>query len=725
MRNNIIHLGTRIFILLFALILVAKLALAQEVLKPLKTNFPIVIDGVLDEEVWQNTPMITGFKTFKPDYEMDMGFRTKVYMANDEDNIYFAFIAHDDPNKIKTSVAARDKIRDDDWVVVYLDTFNDQQTLYSFYVNPSGIQMDGKLAAGRDDFGIDMVWYSAGKITDEGYVVEIKIPFKSIRYRNDDLVVMGIIYGRKISRFSVEGTYPPLDPAQGSNLLTQMQQIQYRGVNKFTLLEILPGVTYTNRAIHQEGELKTDINKAEVSLTAKYGITSDLVLDATINPDFSQVESDAGQIDINQRFAIFFPEKRPFFLEGNETFNFAETGRRDAVRSIVNTRTIVSPLTAVKLTGKFGGPRNTIASIYALDEVPPDEVVNGVKNAKIGVFRYKRSFKDDSYLGAVYTSRKLNGHFNRVAGIDGQIRLSKSSTLEAHYLRSYDRDSAEMDVTKDYSAKFGYSRRTRKMTYGASFADISDFKSDVGFVTRTETQRANIFVSPKIYFEKKLLKRIDPILSATYLYDKPSALYEYSYWVNMRFILIRNSNLSLSYNAKNEIFLDQKYNRNNFRSSFSSQITKRIFFNISYGQGNKIFYSSDDPYQGYGSDASASLNLQVSDNFNSEWRYKYSDFFRTSTDEKSYDFSIIRSKNTYQVNKYMFFRLIVEYNSFKEELSSDFLASFTYIPGTVVHMGFGSLHKNTMWENLEYVPGENLIQIQKGFFFKASYLFRK
>ena len=718
------QLGTRIFILLFTLILVSKFARAQEALKPVKTDSPLIIDGVLDEEIWQNTPMITGFKTFKPDYEMDMGFRTEVFMANDEDNLYFAFIAYDEPNKIKTSVAARDKIRDDDWIVVYLDTFNDKQTLYSFYVNPSGIQMDGKLAGGRDDIGIDMVWYSAGNITDEGYVIEIKIPFKSIRYRNDDPVVMGVIYGRKISRFSMEGTYPPLDPAKGANLLIQMQQIQYGGVKKFTLLEILPGVTYTNRAIHQDGELKTDINKAELSLTAKYGITSDLILDATINPDFSQVESDAGQIDINQRFDIFYPEKRPFFLEGNETFNFAETGQRDAIRSVVNTRTIVNPLTAAKLTGKVGA-RNTIASIFALDEVPPDEVGDGAKNAQVGVFRYKRSFKDDSYLGAVYTSRQLNGHFNRVAGLDGQIRLSKSSTLEAHYLRSYDRDSTEADVTRDYSAKVGYSRRTRKMTYGASIANISDFKSDVGFITRTETRRANVFVSPKIYFEKKLLKRIDPIFSATYLYDKPSALYEHSYWTNLRFTLIRNSSLSLSYNVKNEIFLDQKFNRNNFRSSFSSQITKRVFFNVSYGQGNKILYSSDDPYQGYGSDASASLNLQVSDNFNSEWRYTYSDFFRTSTEEKDYDFSIIRSKNTYQVNKYLFFRLIVEYNSFSEELASDFLASFTYIPGTVVHIGFGSLYKNTRWENQEYVPSNNLMHIQRGFFFKASYLFRK
>lgn len=697
--------------------------LAQESLTPMKTDTPPVIDGVLDEEIWQNAPMISGFKTFVPDYEKDMDQKTEVYMAYDEDNLYFAFKAFDDPEKIKTSIAARDKIRDDDWICINLDSFNDHQSLYGFYINPNGIQMDSKFSAGRDDYGIDMVWYSAGQINEEGYFIEVKIPFKSIRYRNEDIVKMGVIFERKISRLSIQGSYPPLDPEMGLNFLMQTKRMDYEGIRKFKLIEVLPAVTYTNSSSHQEGALVNDINSLEAGLTVKYGITSELILDATINPDFSQVESDVGQIDINQRFAIFYPERRPFFLEGNEVFNFAETGRRDALRSVVNTRSIVNPFLAGKLSGKIG-PRNTIASIVALDEIHPSEVNGGEEMAKVGVFRYKRAFKGDTYIGGVYTSRELNGYFNRVAGLDGQIRITKSSTIEAHFLGSFNKDSINAPVENDHSIKIGYSRRTRNSSYGLSFGDISNFKTDVGFVTRTDARRYNGYFSPKFYFDHDVVKRFEPFLSVTYLLDLPSGLYEHSYWLNASLSLIRNSRISASYNLKNEVYLGELFNRNTFRSSVSSQITKRIFFNISYNYGNKIFYS-ESPFQGIGADISGNLNLQINNNFNSEWRYTFTNFFNKSTNEKEYDYSIIRSKNTYQVNKYLFFRVILQYNTFREQLDTDFLASFTYIPGTVVHLGYGSVYTNTKWNVDEYIPGDHLIETNRGFFFKASYLFRK
>ncbi len=717
-----IRLNIKITIFLIAFLALAGSANSQDGLLPSKTDTKPTIDGILDEPMWQDAPMVSGFKTFMPDYEKDMGHKTEVYMTYDEDNLYFAFKAFDDPVKIKTSIAARDKIRDDDWICINLDSFDDHQALYGFYVNPSGIQMDSKFSAGRDDYGIDMIWYSAGQINNEGYFIEVQIPFKSIRYRNGDVVNMGVIFERKISRLSMQGTYPALDPQMGTNFLMQTKRMSYKDIRKFTLLEILPAVTYANRSTHQEGSLQNDIDRFELGLTAKYGITSDLILDATINPDFSQVESDAGQIDINQRFAIFYPERRPFFLEGNEVFNFAQTGRRDAIRSVVNTRTIVNPFVAGKLSGKIG-PRNTIASIVALDEII-DAPEGSEKMAKVGVFRYRRAFKGDTYIGGAYTSRELDGYFNRVMGFDGQIRLTKASTIDAHYLHSFDKDSITAPVQDDHSFKVGYSRRTRNMSYGLSFADIGDFKSDIGFVTRTETRRYNGYISPKYYFDGNFLNRIEPILSVTYLLDKPSGLYEYSNWFNLSFSMIRNSRISVSYNLKNEVFLNELFSRNSFRSSISSQITKRIFFNVSYSHGDKIYYS-DTPFQGEGTDVSTNLNLQVSDNFNSEWRYTFTNFSNKSTEVKEFDYSIIRSKNTYQVNMYLFFRVILQYNAFRDQLDTDFLASFTYIPGTVVHLGYGSVYNNTKWENQEYVPGDHLIETRRGFFFKASYLFRK
>jgi hypothetical protein len=682
------------------------------------------IDGVMDDEVWANAPMVTGFKTFVPDYSKEMEEKTEVFMAHDEENLYFAFKCYDDPDKIKTSISARDRISADDWVCVNLDSFNDQQTLYGFYVNPSGIQMDSRYASGRDDPGIDMVWYSAGNITDEGYVVEIQIPFKSIRYQNGDPVEMGVIYERKITRLSTQGTFPALDPQKGMNFLIQGHAIQYRGVKDFNLLEVLPAVTYSNRKVAEEGNLTQDVDKADLSISGKYGITTDLILDATYNPDFSQVESDAGQIDENQRFALFFPERRPFFLEGNEIFRFAGVGHRDPVRSVVNTRSIVNPRAAGKITGKIG-TKNTIGTIVALDEIHPDEVLGGEEHAKVGILRYRRSFKEDSYLGAVYTNRTINDSFNQVLGADAFIRLNQSSNLEGHYLTSFTRDTTNADIRTDYAFVGQYSYRNRKLSTGFTLIDLSnDFQSDVGFITRTAVTQLKIYFSPKIYPTQSIVKRIDPLLYVSYSYDKPSEAFEYSYYVNSKFVLPLNTDISIAYNWKTEIYLAETFNRNSFRINAGSQLTKRVNLKLSYGYGSKIRYE-DDPYQGYGSDASAGLDLQLSNKFNSRWTYIYSDFFRESNNEKIFDYGIIRSRNTYQFNQYLFFRIILEYNSFRERMTTDFLASFTYIPGTVVHLGYGSMYEKVRWNQAEYVEDDNFDEMVRGFFFKASYLFRK
>ena len=153
-------------------------------LKPLRTDTPPVIDGVLDDPVWTQAPSETGFKTWRPDFGKDMHEKTVVYYAYDRENLYFAYRCYDsEPSKIKASITARDTINQDDWVCLNLDTFNDQQSLYALYVNPLGIQGDSRFEGGQEDFTVDVVWYSAGRIDAEGYTIEIRIPFKSIRYR--------------------------------------------------------------------------------------------------------------------------------------------------------------------------------------------------------------------------------------------------------------------------------------------------------------------------------------------------------------------------------------------------------------------------------------------------------------------------------------------------------------------------------------------------------------
>lgn len=279
-------------------------------LRPIFTEEAPIIDGVLNDHIWTVAPQVSNFKTFIPDFGKDLSEKTIVYMAYDKNNLYFAYKCYDrEPEKIKATITNRDNIFNDDWICINLDTYNDHQTLTAFYVNPLGIQGDSRYSNNVEDGSSDFVWFSGGQIDEDGYTVEIQIPFKSIRYNSGKEVEMALFFERKINRRSEQGSFPALNPDKGMSILTQLNPIIYEGVGKQSFLEILPAVTYNNQSSLHNGEFKNDMKEAAASMTIKYGITSNLILDATYNPDFSQIEADAGQIDVNLRSNLYFAEK--------------------------------------------------------------------------------------------------------------------------------------------------------------------------------------------------------------------------------------------------------------------------------------------------------------------------------------------------------------------------------------------------------------------------------
>lgn len=713
-----------LLVLSFLILFFPQSSLAEEKLQPLipfKTDTPPVIDGKLDDEAWQKAPKETGFKTYHPDYNIDMVEKTVVYYAYDRENLYFSFRCFDSqPDKIKASVTSRDHIHSDDWICINLDSFNDQQSLYALYCNPLGIQGDSRFEGGQEDFSVDVVWYSAGRIDDEGYAVELKIPFKSIRFSHKNPVEMGVIFERKISRHTEAGTYPPLDPAQGPNFLTQTRTLIFHDIMHYTLFEVLPAVTYSQGSALEEGNLTMEKGMGDVSLTAKYGITSHLILDGTLNPDFSQVEADAGQVDFNLRYALYFPEKRPFFLEGLEKFNFGGAYDGDPLGAVVHTRQIVDPLVGVKLNGRVG-KKNTIASIYALDELPEEEAED---YAHFGIFRYKRSLAQDGFLGGFYTSRERKSGFNRVFGLDGQLRINKSSTLGYHAFLSQTKLNEVSSRDDGYALSLHYFSMTRNWVVQLGLQDIdADFQTETGYFTRTGLTRFRSGLLRMLYPRSKVIKRIDPMVHSIQIRDKFSGLYETYNSLDLRLLLLRDSYILAGYRYSTEVFLAERFNTSGARITASSQFTKKLSISLSYRNGQKIRYIID-PYQGRGNDASAVLTYLPSEKLHLNLSLIYSDFFRDSDSTKEYDYIIIRSRNIYQMNKYLFFRGIVEYNSFRKRLMTDFLASFTYIPGTVIHIGYGSLYEKIRWENGGYVDSDRFYETKRGLFFKASFLWR-
>lgn len=691
-----------------------------EAVRPFFTDKPPSIDGILDDPLWESASRVSGFKTWYPDYGKPMQDDTVVYMAYDRSNLYFAFRCYDSqPGTVKSSVTSRDNIHPDDWIGINLDTFFDQQSLHVFYCNPVGIQGDSRFEGGHEDHTVDMVWYSKGQIDKRGYTIEVRIPFQSIRFSGSKQVSMGVIFERKINRLSEIGTFPPLDAQQGPNFLTQTMPLLYAGVDPGPLVEVIPAATYSRRHEYEQNRLAPLGGETNLSLTAKYGISSDLILDGTINPDFSQVEADAGQVDFNQRYALFFPEKRPFFLEGLEKFNFAAAHSGDPLAEVVHTRNIINPLAGFKLNGK-AGKKDTLAAIYAMDEIPY-ETENPY--AHFTVFRYKRALAQDGFLGGFYTGREREQGSNRLLGMDGLLRLNPSSQAGFHlfYTRTQEQDRP---VDQGHALGLNYAYTTRNWMLVLGMQDIGqDFKTETGYLTRTGLTRFRSGAIRMLYPKSGFIQRIDPMVHSIHLRDKFSGLYETSNSLDIRLIMQRNSTLLLGGRYSTEIFLGKRLNTSGMRIIAQSQLSKQFSIHTSYQYRNKIRYVLN-PYPGSGQDISAEAVYLPTPNIHLELGLTYSDFTRRSRRIKEYDYLILRSRTTYQVNRYLFFRGIVEYNSFRKEILADLLASFTYIPGTVIHLGYGSLYQQFRSpDGFERAPLQ-YYEIRRGLFFKASYLWR-
>ena len=333
-----------------------------------KFEKPPVIDGNLNEAVWQSAAVLKDFYQIDPGDNTAPSKPTEVLLGYDSKFLYIAFRAFDEPDKIRSTVAKRDNIFSDDYVGFYLDTFNDQRRAFEIFFNPLGIQGDGLLTEGRgEDFSIDLLLESKGIIGPNGYTVEVAIPFKSLRYEAGKGKLWGAHFFRRIQRFNRElDSWMPFSRSIDSNLSQAGHLTGLEGISAERTLELIPSLTVsqsgrfvrsfgvfpdTAAALTDPGRIVNDPVTLEPGLTAKFTPSSALTLDLAINPDFAQVEADQLVVTTNQRFPIFFAEKRPFFLEGIDIFQ--------TPISAVHTRSIVDPDIAVKLSGKRG--RNTLA----------------------------------------------------------------------------------------------------------------------------------------------------------------------------------------------------------------------------------------------------------------------------------------------------------------------------------------------------------------------------
>ncbi len=515
-----------------------------------KVNEEIVLDGELNEPFWANaTKVELGYET-RPAENQTAKVKTTAYIVENGSSILLAFVAEDpNPEAILASLKDRDTIWADDMVGFKIDTFNDKRKAYNFFVNPLGIQMDSVEddVTSREDISWNAIWYSEGKLTDSGYQVEIEIPFKVLRFPNTQgKKDWGIDFMRFYPRdYQYRLAYNQVDRAQSCSVC------QIGSISGFENIESGNNLEVTPYASGQRSDSRDPVNAPEWQngdfefdggVDVRWGVTDNSVLNATINPDFSQVESDAIQLDVNQTFALFFQERRPFFLEGADYFS--SNGF-----NLLHTRNIADPDWGVKYTGKTDS--HSYAVLAASDNstsflLPGAQSSNlaSSENFESNAFagRYSYDIGEKSQIGGMITHRSGDDYSNTVASVDGKYYITDEDVIRYQLIHTDTDDSDELvSTSEEYDTGFGYAlsyhHNGRNWSWRASRQELDeDFRADLGFINQSGLSRDVLGAGYTWHGEEG--DSFDRIhlggdVDQTYDYTGQKLEQESEFWVNM------------------------------------------------------------------------------------------------------------------------------------------------------------------------------------------------
>ena len=702
-----------------------------------RTATPPNIDGVLDDAAWaQVAPMPTGdWVSYNPNRgdRMPDAYRTDVRIAYDDRNIYFAFHCFDDePDRIRTNVAKRDSAFNDDWFAFSLDSAGTGQTAYHLFTNPSGSQMDAlNTSASGEQFDADMVWFSAAKTTADGYIVEVQVPLQTLRFSGGENVQMGLVFFRKVSRIGVSYAWPEMLPGQW--VFDRPAHLTFSNLKPRRLVEVLPSVTYNvsqERASSDRWAAADD--KYNVGASGKFGITSGITLDGTINPDFSQVESDAFQVQVNQRFPVFFSEKRPFFMEGMGLFNIAGTGGDGNMRTAVHTRRIIDPIFGSKITGTIG--KTTFGVLNAADDKPDiaDPTPELAERNKIyTISRATYALRRSDYFGGIFTHTYHDGRDNLVAGGDLSLRLSPAQNFSTTFLASQTSERTG-STTAGNAVQASYGYETRRINVGSQIEHYGrDFQMDTAFYNRTGFTAGWSFGEINFYPKSGTdfwIQRIHPFYFTKIGHDDIQDGGEAFVNYGIRFNLTRQGFLNISRSRGYEPWQGTRYDVGQDINFFGTmQVFDWLEFNAGSGIGPAIYYDPVDHFQGRSWFADIGVTFQPNQHLTQSLDANWVRFDRADTGERVFSVDILNSRTTYQFDKHFLIRFLARYDSSARRVLTDLLASYELVPGTVFHVGYGSLFEKRAGEGNALVPvelGEQYLSVNRGLFLKASYVHR-
>ncbi|MDA1094944.1 MAG: DUF5916 domain-containing protein [Acidobacteria bacterium] len=720
------------------------------------------MDGRLDDAIWQSATHLTEFVQIAPLEGVPGTEATEVWMAYDDDQLYVAFYAHyTEPGMVRANRADRDEIRGDDRLSVLIDPFLDQQRAYQFEVNGYGVQGDsivnadgstgassgrtvrpqttgGVRRAGGDggggglsgsgQFGIrgdeswDSLFETAGQLVDDGWTAEMAIPFKSLRYpaavgdREWGLQITRIIRGK-----SEAVAWSPISRGV-SGQLTQFGVLEgLSGLSTSRNLEILPEVTGVRLGSLDTGSgTFTDRDPVgDLGVGVKYGITPNLTADLTYNPDFSQIESDQPQIDTNRRFPLFFPEQRPFFLEGQEIF------ATPTITNLLHTRTVIDPRFGAKLTGKVG--RTTIGVVAADDEAPgrfddrADPRFGTTAQTFVGRARY--DLYSESYLGTIVTAREFGHEYNRVGGVDGRFRIGR--THRVSFLAVASDTLSDDDGDQPLSGpvlEADYTRQGRNLGYGASYSSVDpDFRTGSGFLSRIDYRQAAGEVSYRWWPESALITW-GPTFEYLRLYDHEGVLQDEQ--IQGRVSMSFQRNISLNGTVSRDL---ERFNEIDFQKTgyglFGVISTQRVSLVGGFNVGDGVLFS-DSPFLGRTTSGNFLLSARATSRLRAEVTGIFSQFVDPRNNSEIFDIKIFRTRSTYQFTNRLLVRHILEYNTRSVTFGNNILLTYRINAGTVGFLGYDDRFRQGSLIDAFQFTSSALQRTNRAVFAKVSYLFR-
>lgn len=709
------------------------------------TKANITLDGNLDDPIWKEATKVESFSEFFPVSERKPFVKTEAFIAYNAENLYVAFICEADPNEMRASLTKRDNIYQDDFVGVLIDPYNNAATAYEFYSNPLGVQGDGSIRSnGGDDESFDYIYYTEAKITESGYQVEMIIPFSSIRFPDKEIQKWRFNFWRSVPRdHRYKFTWAPIRLGDPCFLCKFIETTPLKGIKAKNPIEVLPYISSSQASTRKNNTLQHGDIKGSFGGDIKWAITPSLTVEATINPDFSQIEADAGQIDVNETLGLSYPERRPFFQEGSDQFA--------PWFSIVYTRAINNPTIAGKVISRWENA--SLLYLTAHDENTPyrfaleeGQIQMGSNDESISnILRYKYDFGQSTYMGLTLSDRRYRDKaFITNYSIDGVYRFWEKYQIEYQLVGSYTKELNDTSLTgidyedydqsdknpafdgESYNGDGVYAsleRSAKHWSFDFDYWHVSPtYQTGNGFQRGTNSRRVTLSNDYRFYYDDHpILTQIRPRFRFRHGWNFAGDKKFEEYSADLKIEMTGQTEFTLFFNNKNERFGNKDFNGLNRYALFAKTTFSKEFSIGSYLRyGHNIHRRSLK--KGYGVDVwDLFMELKPTGQLTIQPSFVYSELRLSENDKFAYKGYISRIKTTYQFTKELSTRIIVEYNNFRDNLLLEPLLSYQLNPFSVFYLGMSHGSERT-------VPEEDFFLSQfetqdRQFFMKFQYLF--